>query len=441
MTKLKGLFLGSAAAILAVSGAQAADPPAEVWDYVRICDAYGAKYYYIPGTETCLRIGGYVQWRATYTHRERNRGLNEAFIDDPTYFDMLGRARLWLDAREETEWGTLRGYMEFEANSGGSLNMRHAYLQIAGITAGHTSVLMSSLSQGFGPNYGTISGDNGTSRNQLINYTFSFGNGFSFAVGIEESDNTDGNNGIIGVTAAGTAAGLAAGPGAAVGAAATTVATAATGATVGNVAAGDVVPDAAAVFRVEQGWGGFHASGIVRDVRSGTSAGFSGDSEIGWAVRGALRLDLNFLANGGSIGAVGTYTSGASNWAADYAPDAYVQNAGGDLELIETWSARAGLDVGLTPTLTAGVFGGYTTVVDIDDILRRANAATTGAVRHTESWWNTGLYMTWSPLANLDIGLDVIYDHENDRVISAGGNFSDDGRDIWSFIVGATRPF
>lgn len=411
MTKLKGLFLGSAAAILAVSGAQAADPPAEVWDYVRICDAYGAKYYYIPGTETCLRIGGYVQWRADMVHgNDRARGLNQAFVNDPTHFDMNGRARLWLDAREETEWGTLRGYMEFEANSGGPLNMRHAYLQIAGITAGHTSVLMSSLSQGFGPNYGTISGDGGGSRNQVINYTFSFGNGFSFAAGLEESDNTDGGVGIVGAGGA-------------------------------NVAAGDVVPDAAAVFRVEQGWGGLHASGIVRDVRSGTRGGLSGDSEIGWALRGALRLDLNFLANGGSIGAVGTYTSGASNWAADYAPDAYVQ-ASGNLELIETWSARTGLDVGLTPTLTAGVFGGYTTVVDIDDVLRRATALTGANVRHTESWWNAGFYATWSPLANLDIGLDVIYDHENDRLINNATNaLSDDSRDIWRVFVGATRPF
>ena len=28
-------------------------------DYVRVCDAYGSGYFYIPGTETCLAIGGY----------------------------------------------------------------------------------------------------------------------------------------------------------------------------------------------------------------------------------------------------------------------------------------------------------------------------------------------------------------------------------------------
>lgn len=29
-------------------------------EYVRICDAYGTGFFYIPGTDTCLRVGGYV---------------------------------------------------------------------------------------------------------------------------------------------------------------------------------------------------------------------------------------------------------------------------------------------------------------------------------------------------------------------------------------------
>ncbi|HEU5016865.1 MAG TPA: porin, partial [Pseudolabrys sp.] len=55
--KLKSLILGSAAALLAVSGARAADavmaPEPEPVDYVKVCDAYGAGFFYIPGTETC----------------------------------------------------------------------------------------------------------------------------------------------------------------------------------------------------------------------------------------------------------------------------------------------------------------------------------------------------------------------------------------------------
>ncbi|WP_201026394.1 porin, partial [Paramesorhizobium deserti] len=63
---IKSLLLGSAAALVAVSGARAADAVViaepEPVEYVRVCDAYGAGYFYIPGTETCLRISGYLRY-------------------------------------------------------------------------------------------------------------------------------------------------------------------------------------------------------------------------------------------------------------------------------------------------------------------------------------------------------------------------------------------
>ena len=63
MTKIKSLVLGSAAAIVAIGGAQAADLPvkAKAVEYVKVCSLYGAGFYYIPGTDTCIRIGGYVR--------------------------------------------------------------------------------------------------------------------------------------------------------------------------------------------------------------------------------------------------------------------------------------------------------------------------------------------------------------------------------------------
>ncbi|MHC2359866.1 opacity protein-like surface antigen [Rhizobium leguminosarum] len=64
---IKSLLLGSAAALAAVSGAQAADAivaaEPEPVEYVRVCDAYGTGYFYIPGTETCLKINGYVRFQ------------------------------------------------------------------------------------------------------------------------------------------------------------------------------------------------------------------------------------------------------------------------------------------------------------------------------------------------------------------------------------------
>ncbi len=61
--KFRTLLLGTAAAFAVSGGAQAADLAiaVEPIDYVKICDAFGAGYWYIPGTDTCLQIGGYVR--------------------------------------------------------------------------------------------------------------------------------------------------------------------------------------------------------------------------------------------------------------------------------------------------------------------------------------------------------------------------------------------
>ena len=44
-----------------MGGAQAADLPvkAKAVEYVRICSLYGAGFFYIPGTDTCIKLGGY----------------------------------------------------------------------------------------------------------------------------------------------------------------------------------------------------------------------------------------------------------------------------------------------------------------------------------------------------------------------------------------------
>ena len=64
MRLFRVVLLGSAATLTGIAcapGARAADLPerqAAPIEYVRICDAYGTGFFYIPGTETCLRGGG-----------------------------------------------------------------------------------------------------------------------------------------------------------------------------------------------------------------------------------------------------------------------------------------------------------------------------------------------------------------------------------------------
>ncbi len=53
---------------MALTGAQAADLPvkAQPVQYVKICSLYGVGFYYIPGTDMCLRVGGYVRSQAEW---------------------------------------------------------------------------------------------------------------------------------------------------------------------------------------------------------------------------------------------------------------------------------------------------------------------------------------------------------------------------------------
>ena len=63
MTKMKSILLGAAAGLATVASAQAADLPVKAApvEYVKVCSLYGAGFFYIPGTDTCLKIGGYLR--------------------------------------------------------------------------------------------------------------------------------------------------------------------------------------------------------------------------------------------------------------------------------------------------------------------------------------------------------------------------------------------
>ena len=91
MKMVKSLLLGSAAGLIAVAGAQAADLPvkAKAVEYVKICSLYGVGYYYIPGTDTCIKIGGYVRLRSVSQRGRRSlRGRHPAGCVHPSHRDL-----------------------------------------------------------------------------------------------------------------------------------------------------------------------------------------------------------------------------------------------------------------------------------------------------------------------------------------------------------------
>ena len=114
MKLVKSLLLGSAAGLSAVAGAQAADLPvrkAAPVEYVRICTAYGAGYFYIPGTDTCIRVGGRARFEYQYQESLSRAAGNGAVSG----YRSLGR--LNLDTRTQTAYGTLRAFVRFDIAS------------------------------------------------------------------------------------------------------------------------------------------------------------------------------------------------------------------------------------------------------------------------------------------------------------------------------------
>ncbi|MCD7109071.1 porin [Rhizobium sp. DKSPLA3] len=138
---IKSLLLGSAAALAAVSGAHAADAivaaEPEALEYVRVCDAFGTGYFYIPGTETCLKIGGYVRTQIKYD--EDAFGAKDRFNDDKQYgdYDAQTKGYLTIEAKSDTEFGALTGYINLEANDTKDTLLDGAWINIAGFDVGY----------------------------------------------------------------------------------------------------------------------------------------------------------------------------------------------------------------------------------------------------------------------------------------------------------------
>ena len=117
MKMVKSLFLGSAAGLVAVAGAQAADLPvkAKPVQYVKICSLYGAGFYYIPGTDTCIKLGGFVR-------AEENFNANGSYAQYHNraryHFGVSAVAQFNCDNRAENRYySRVRGLISVDARS------------------------------------------------------------------------------------------------------------------------------------------------------------------------------------------------------------------------------------------------------------------------------------------------------------------------------------
>src|SRR6202163_804357 len=118
MNAIRNLVLGSAAALLAVTGAQAADPPAKAKavEYVRICSLYGAGFWFIPGTDTCIKLGGYLRVDTTFNGGTQGApawngdlGQQNRYRD---YYSARSRMAFTVDTRTASEYGVVRTFLQ-----------------------------------------------------------------------------------------------------------------------------------------------------------------------------------------------------------------------------------------------------------------------------------------------------------------------------------------
>jgi hypothetical protein len=280
MELVKGLILGSAASLLSIGAAAAADLPvkAKAVEYVRICSAYGAGFWYIPGTDTCIKIGGYFRADVTFNGSIHGQpawsgdlGQQNRYRD---YFTDRARMALTIDTRTASDYGVVRTFMQgnfqFSTQASSTVNpasftgspttgtqtnllgqpgegyvaTEYIFLQFAGFTFGKSASAYATPWQGFPGNISSflLGGQNTDTGVNNIQYTAQFGNGVSGSIGLDDPVVWDRTN-VYNLSLA-------------------------LNATLGgsNVYAGVRAPDVVGNIRVDQAWGLFQISAGAHEV-------------------------------------------------------------------------------------------------------------------------------------------------------------------------------
>jgi hypothetical protein len=479
MKMVKSLILGSAAGLVAMSGAQAADLPvkAKAVEYVRICSLYGAGFYYIPGTDTCIKLGGYVRMDVAINTNSDDTGntsgaggAGNRFTNAYTW---RSREDLNIDTRTATEYGVVRTFFDAtftwtddtfagtgggatvyssiggvaapnNANSGtvaaGTVGVYYAFIQFAGFTMGKAVSAFSAPWANYpGNNFDGLVGGGGTITgvNQFT-YTAQFGNGVSASFSAQ--DPTAYYQAGVNNVSAGGAFGT-------------------------SDYAGTYAPDLVATLLVDQAWGTFQASFAAHDNHAayygGTEITGHPDDVWGWAAQLALAIKNIPTGAGDVINVQGVYTDGATryniqdlagsagantvyggtNLAGAYqsvgfgiAPDT-IFTAGGSQQLIQTWGMRGAFNHNFDPYWSGAIYGAFADVHysggaaalvcgvggvggSFRTLTGLAGIGGAAAVCNPNyQIAQLGGIIRWTPVKNLTFSADVTYSHLDQNMV------------------------
>jgi len=438
MTFMKSLLLGSAATLVVVAGAQAADLPtkkgAPAAEYVKVCKVGDIAGFIIPGSDTCLKISGYVNAQIAAgnvtderkllwnIHRVAPSFASEETTSAAKFVNDIGfstRGQVNFDAVTNTAMGPLLAHIEIQSNSGVGFDplgngavLNAGYVQWAGITAGKHGSFYDYLAGGdtwkdfFSPDH------SGTPIN-LLAYTATFGGGFSATLSLEQNESVANMNipwvhhpYVTGVpSSSGTYA--------------------ASGTQLGVRA-----PDIVAALDVTQSWGGAHLAGVAHNVRveavSNLGISTSDLDTWGYGVIGGVTFNLPMLSPGSKIAFQGAYAHGAIAYSGAGSPawgeqddgfntngngtlfptaDAIV-NSDGSWSLSNSWSAAAQLTWKVSPNFEIDPEIAYASV----DYGSTAAYTWYSIMSQKVTGWWVGAVFDWSPVKNLDFALDAVYE-------------------------------
>jgi hypothetical protein len=446
MTLMKSFWLGSAAGLVAVAGAQAADlptkkgPPAA--EYVKICSIAGVTGFILPGSDTCLKISGGVGIEFIGVSRTTSyipyvlggaagslntwAGLNgtttslgaieQGSGDNPfERYGIDGRAWVVFDTASNTAMGPLTAEAQINANTGNSSNgfdggggmpgnyggagagLDHAWFKWAGLE-GHiddgslfnVGTNRTFITDSFGaPDIG------GTG---WLGYVGHFGGGFIAGVSIEDA------NGHIQNGPAGFA--------------------------LSNSYHYSNYPDFAAKIGVAQGWGSAYLSGIIHNTDAhnnfwldpNTGTGYSTNT-TGWGVAAAVSVNATpaivvDVSGNYTYGIAKVFTQGianASNSLNNAGPTSYGVGVYGNgafflaqdavatptgYGIAQSWGLTGDVKFNVNPSMWLAVAGTYGSLTYSADPIVISKSVTA---------WSVGGEANWSPVTNLNFDLDIMY--------------------------------
>ncbi len=453
MQGLKLLLASSSAIPVLVTGALAADLPskkAAPIQYVKICDAYGVGFFWIPGSDTCVRVGGYVRAVYEFTPGRAIRSVATGAVTqvggDQDTSGMQIRGRLELDGRTSSPWGTvqtvimLRGqntdginntgssWSNFAtslgpaANGSTSMSMERAFIRFAGLTAGVATENFTAMP---GTYFGNMWASFSSGVKQLA-YTATFGNGFSATIALESRGDFPFNGST----------------------------------TLASPGQANTQPDNGVQFvgniRADQSWGFAQLSGafgnnsISTNVLSGGSNLLTGNSTYSaWALGGTVKINLPMIATGDALYLNATYAHGMLGLIMVNNTSAVDSGSNGrlfggvlrqDSNLVQVAGAGTAASPAVLGTTNAWQIGGYFThywtpswrsniaagYIRIEPPTVSAGYATTTLGAATI--WGVQGNLIWSPVKAFDIGVELQYGQIKQSIQNPSAAFVAAGR-------------